>query len=128
MVAFTYLGAMITALITMLVKKRGRIIKPFRQNGKSLLFLLITSLIVALAINALVFVLNIVDDTLLYTFDNAGVMLMSVLASCVFFKEKLTRGNIIGCVAMCVALVAFALLGRGNVEAWRWPEFLTFGL
>ena len=128
MVAFTYLGAMITALITMLIKKKGRIIKPFRQNGRSLTFLLITSLIVALAINALVYVLNIVDDTLLYTFDNAGVMLMSVLASCIFFKEKLSRWNIIGCVAMCVALVAFALLGRGNIEAWGWPKFLTFGI
>ena len=48
-------------------------------------------------------------DNLVYTFDNAGVMVASVLASVIFLKEKLSLKNIIGCVIMCTALICFAV-------------------
>ena len=71
-------------------------------------------MVAALAINLLVIILEIIESpTLLYTFDNAGVMLMSVLLSAIVFKEKLSKVNVIGCVIMCIGLVCMSLF---NVE------------
>ena len=50
------------------------------------------------------------DTTILYTLDNSSVLIMSVLCSCIFFKEKLSVKNIIGISVMVAALVAMNLL------------------
>ena len=63
----------------------------------------------ALAVNVLVFVLPHVNLTVLYTFDNSGVMLLSVFASWLFLGEKLSLLNIAGCITMCAGLVAVTL-------------------
>ena len=65
----------------------------------------------AFAVNVLVALVGIVDTTLLYTFDNAGVMLLSALASALIFKDKLSTKNIIGCVIMTLALVLMGASG-----------------
>lgn len=109
MVAATYAFAVLFSLVTLLVKKKGRILPAFRQTKISFLYLIGCSLIVATAINALVYVLPLVNTTVLYTFDNAGVMLTSVLLSCIFFKEKLSKLNAAGCALMCVALIFLSI-------------------
>lgn len=109
MVILTFLFAALSSLVTLAVSEKKKTLAAFRQSKKSLLFLIACSIVCALAINVFVYVLKLVDLTVLYTFDNAGVMLLSVIASCVFFKEKLTTVNVIGCVTMCLALVGVAV-------------------
>ena len=57
----------------------------------------------------MVYTIGFVDTTILYTFDNSCVFLLSVLFSCFVFKEKLTRMNVIGCVTLCAALICISL-------------------
>ena len=82
----------------------------------SLTFLLLTALISALAINVLVIALDGTDTTLVYTFDNAGVLLLSAVASAIFFKEKLSKLNIVGCVVMSLGLMCMSQYS--NIEAF----------
>lgn len=109
MVAVTYAVTAIVSFAAAFARRRGRLWEDFRQTKKSFLFLMLSSLIVAVAINLMVFILPLVDTTLLYTFDNAGVLLLSVLASCLWFREKLSPQNIAGCCLMCTGLVLMSL-------------------
>ena len=109
MVAVTYAAMAVVSLAVSGVRRRGRLPGDFRQTKKSLLFLILSSLVVAVAINLMVFILPLVDTTLLYTFDNAGVLLLSVLASCVWFREKLSAVNVVGCTLMCAGLILMSL-------------------
>ena len=56
------------------------------------------------------------DPTIVYTFDNAGVLLLSAIASAVFFKEKLSKLNVIGCIIMSLGLICMAQYT--NIEAF----------
>ena len=55
-----------------------------------------------------VIALDGIDTTLVYTFDNAGVLLLSAVASAIFFKEKLSRSNVIGCIIMSLGLICMS--------------------
>jgi drug/metabolite transporter (DMT)-like permease len=109
MVAVTFIGAAVISLVQLVIKERKNTLAAFKQTKLSLVFLLLTALVSALAINALVIALEGIEDpTIVYTFDNAGVLLLSAIASAVFFKEKLSVTNIIGCAIMCAAFVCLS--------------------
>ena len=110
MVIATFFFAAMIALVSGLIKTKGRIFPHFRQNKMSLIYLIGTSIVFALAINVIVIIIPHFDTTILYTVDNAAVLIMSVLISAIFFKEKLSPLNIIGIVIMCAALVSMNLL------------------
>lgn len=111
MIAITYLGTVVFSVVYLLISRRGRLRGAVKFNRSSLIFLLICSTSTALAVNILVLVIALLDNhiTVLYTFDNAGVLLLSVIASCVLFKEKLNTRNMIGCGLMCAALTVMSV-------------------
>ena len=109
MVALMFLCAALISVITTLPRKGKKFISAFRQTRASCVYLIACSLVSALAINVMVLVLPLVNLTVLYTFDNSGVMLLSVFASWLFFKEKLSALNIIGCLTMCAGLIAVTI-------------------
>jgi len=109
LVALTFGLAATVCFVTLLLGEKKGTLRAFRQTKRSTVFLIACSLVVASAINLLVYILGLVDVTMLYTLDNAGVLLLSVLASCIFFKEKLSRLNIVGCAIMCVALACVTI-------------------
>lgn len=112
MVALSYLFAVIFSSIILLVKEKKNVLKHFKQTKKSLIYLLICSLITALAISVLAYLISTgFDLTLLYTLDNACVLLMSVLISVAIFKEKLSKINILGCIILCITLVVMTMFG-----------------
>ncbi|MBQ8528529.1 MAG: EamA family transporter [Clostridia bacterium] len=109
MVAVTYGVAAIISLCLLLIKSRGSF-TPFKQSRVSLIYLAVTSVIVGVAINILVIVIPLLNDiTLLHTFNNSGILVCSAILSYIFFKERFTRINIVGCLIMCCALVLVAL-------------------
>ena len=111
MVITTFIAAAVISFVIGLVKEKGKpFFKCFKQTKGSALFLALTSIVFALAINLIVIIIPYFDTTILYTIDNSSVLIMSVLISWVFFKEKLTRMNVVGIVIMCAALVSMNLL------------------
>ncbi len=111
MIISTFLTAAIISFVIGLVKEKGKpFFACFRQSKRSAIFLILTSIVFALSINLIVIIIPHFDTTILYTIDNSSVLIMSVLISWIFFKEKLTRLNVIGIVIMCAALVSMNLL------------------
>ena len=110
MVIVTFLTAALLAFVTGMLRTKGKFLPHFRQNKKSLCYLIATSIVFALAINVIVMIIPHFDTTILYTLDNSSVLIMSVLISAIFFGEKLSKKNICGIVLMCIALVSMNLL------------------
>lgn len=110
MVIVTYLFAAIIAFVLGIIKCRGKFFACFKQNKSSGFYLVATSIVFALAINLIVIIIPHFDTTILYTIDNASVLIMSVLISWIFFKEKLSKMNVIGIIIMVCALVSMNLL------------------
>lgn len=108
MVAVTFIGAAVISLVQLVVKEKKNALAAFKQTKLSLTFLLLSAAVSALAINALVIALQDVNETIVYTFDNAGVLLLSAIASAIFFKEKLSKLNIVGCVVMSLGLMCMS--------------------
>lgn len=112
MVAATFLiASLISCVVTAAREKRG-FVKAFKQTKLSFLFMTVAAASAAFAIFIFAWVLTVVDQNLVHTFNNSGVMLMSVIASAVFLKEKLSIKNIIGCAIMCVALMCVAIFAN----------------
>ena len=110
MIIVTFLTAAILAFVTGLVQTKGKFLPHFRQNKRSLIYLIATSIVFTLAINVIVMIIPHFDTTILYTLDNSSVLIMSVLISAIFFGEKLSPKNIFGIALMCAALVSMNLL------------------
>lgn len=108
MVVITFIGAAVISLVQLLIKERGNTLKAFKQTKLSLTFLLLSAIVSALAVNALVIALQGVNETVVYTFDNAGVLLLSAIASAVFFKEKLSKLNVVGCIVISIGLMCMS--------------------
>lgn len=109
MIILTYAGAALASLGLMLCKHRRRCFSSFRQTKQSLVFLCVCAVASTLAIHLLVCIIPLVNITVLYTFDNAGVLLLSVIASCIFFGEKLSKINAVGCVLMLIGLTVISV-------------------
>ena len=116
MVVVTFVGAALISLVQLIVKEKKNALKAFKQTKLSLIYLILTALVSALAINALVIALEGVDTTIVFTFDNAGVLLLSAIASAILFKEKLSKLNVVGCLTISVGLICMAQYQ--NIEAF----------
>ena len=111
LVALTYAVAAVLSFIILAAKyKKDGFRAIAAQNKKSLVFLLACGIIMSLAINLMVKIIPLVNVAILYTLDNSCVFLLSVICSCIFFKEKLSKTNIAGCVILCAALVCISVL------------------
>jgi drug/metabolite transporter (DMT)-like permease len=106
MIVLTFGISFLLSVIQSLIQRRKKFLSDFRQTKKSALFLLICAFATATSINLLVALIDLMPDTtVLYTFDNAGVLLVSVISACIFFKEKLSLMNAIGCATLCAGLI-----------------------
>ena len=112
MVAVTFLTEAVLATITLAIKEKKNFFPVMKQNGRSAMWLVLCSLVTASAILLLVTLIARMGEQIhiLYTFDNAGTMLFSVLVSAIFLREKLSTVNKIGAALMCAALIGVSVL------------------
>lgn len=105
------IGAVVSIIKLLAGGKRQR--NPFKMSLKAGINLLIYALSAAFAINSLVIIMLLdINVGVLLAVQNAGVMLLSVVFSVLFFKEKLTKMNIIGCVIMTIGLVGITVFEK----------------
>ena len=104
MIVLTYLGMAVLCALFQGAKDAKGLARGFKMPARPLIFLLACCLCATLASHLLLYVLTLVDTTVLYTIDNGGVLALSVLYSCVLFREKLNRYQIAG-IALSLASI-----------------------
>ena len=110
MIAISYLGMALVSLLIEFVKGgKDRIITGFKMGKKSALFAVSCGIVATLASNLLLTLVTQVPSTILYTIDNGGVLVLSILCSFVIFKEKPTWEQVLGMVMAVVSIVLISL-------------------
>lgn len=110
MIAISYVGMALVSFIIQYVKGgRERIREGFSMGKKSALFVMMCCLVATLASNLLLYVLTQMPSSILYTIDNGGVLVLSILCSFVIFKEKPTWEQVLGMVMAVASIVMISL-------------------
>ena len=95
-----------------LIQRKRKFLSDFKQSRSSLLLLLLCSLCTSSAIILLAALINNgINTTLLFTFDNAGVLFFSVVCSAIILKERLSVLNWIGCASVALGLFGIVFWG-----------------
>ncbi len=120
LIIITFLFGAILSLVSMLIK-RTDLVKAFSVSKKGLRDVLFYAFCAAFAVNSLIIILLLdIDTGVIYTVQNAGVMLLSVALSMIFFKEKLTKTNALGCILMSASLVGIVTFAKTSfAELWN---------
>ena len=92
------------------MRAKGETLPAFRQNGKSALSALAASFSACAAINLLMHALSLINVAVLYTLNNGGVLIVSVLWSVTILREKLGKTKIVGLILAIAAVFALSVL------------------
>lgn len=112
LIMVTFAVAAIFSFIALIAGK-SNLKSVFSMSKGAFANLLIYALSAAFAINSLVIILLLeVNTGVLLAVQNAGVMLVSVIFSMIFFREKLTRVNAVGCTLMAIGLVGITVFEK----------------
>ena len=110
MIIISYFISGMSLVILSLITRKKKLMGDIKQTKRSALFLVLSSAVVVTAIYLLSYLIMIIEDkNMLFTFNNAGVLLFSVLFSWLFLKEKMSVMNFIGCGVMCLGLIGVAM-------------------
>lgn len=110
MVIVTYIALAIFSFVFLFLRSRCTVrgtVQVLRQSRRSFLFVVLAAMAGTAAQNLLLYLLGHVPAGILYTFDNGGVMLISMLFSMLFFKE---RPNKLCIFAIFLAFLALIIL------------------
>ena len=112
LVMVTFAVGALASLVKMLMGKTN-VVMAMKMSGKAFVNLMIYAFSAAFAINSLVIIMLLdINIGVLLAVQNAGVMLLSVVFSMIFFKEKLTKLNVVGCVIMAIGLVGITIFEK----------------
>ena len=109
MIILTYMVMALIYAVLQTARDRGALIRGFRMGRERLTYLLLCCTCATLAAHLMLFLLTRVDATVLYTIDNGGVLVLSVLYSCVLFKEKLSLPQKIGIALSMASIIALSI-------------------
>lgn len=105
MLTFGIMGVL--AMCQLAAKEGKHLFQVFRMNRNCMIPLCVCLLCAGLAINALVYVLPLVNAAVFYTVENGGVLLLSALYSVFLFREKTSASGVAG---MLLAIASITLL------------------
>ena len=110
MIVITYLGmALIVVALECFRGGAKKLAAGFAMGKKSALFVLGCVIVATLASNLLLYTLSLMNASILYTIENGGVLVLSAIFSCIFFREKLHWEQMVG-IGMAVASIVMISL------------------
>lgn len=108
MIVTVFLGMAVIVVLSHVLRGNGKpLAEGFRMGKRAALFALGSACVATLAANLCLYLLGQVQASVLFTIDNGGVLVMSALFSCLFFKEKLRWEQIVGIV---LAVISIAMI------------------
>ena len=109
MIILSYLGMSILYAATQIARDKKALLDGFKMKKEPLMYLLLCCICATIAVHLVLYVLTLVDATVLYTIDNGGVLVLSVLYSRILFKEKLSPAQIAGIALATVSIVMLSV-------------------
>lgn len=108
MLTILYLGSALAVIATEGLRGRGRrLLEGFRMGRKSWLYVILACVSATAAANLMLYILTLMESSILYTIDSGAVLVLSMLYALVLFREKPSRAQAIG---MLVAVASIVLI------------------
>ena len=109
MIVLTFAGMAALYALIQLIRSPRALRAGFRMSKKPLIFLALCCCVATAGAHMMLYVLTLVDETIFYTIENGGVLILSVLYSVLLFHEKLARTQIVGIVLAGASIVMLSL-------------------
>ncbi len=109
MIVLSYLGMGLMYAAWQGIRNRKGLVKGFHMGRQPLIFLLLSCISATAAAHLMLYLLTQVAAPVLYTIDNGGVLVLSVLYSCVLFHEKLSGAQIAGITLSAASILMLSL-------------------
>ena len=109
MIILTFFGMALIYAVWQGIRDGGALLRGFRLKPGPLICLALCCVCATAAAHLMLYLLTEVSASVLYTIDNGGVLVLSVLYSCILFKEKLTLTQKAGIVLSVAAIVALSV-------------------
>lgn len=109
-IILTFATSALLAFLSLLIKSGRATFADFRQNTKSLLSAIAASVSAASAVNLMMYCLSLINVAVLYSLQNGGVLIVSILWSLVILREKIGGKKIIGLILAIAAVFALSVL------------------
>ncbi len=108
MLTILFFASALAAALGEALQKRGRqLAGGFRMGRRAALFLLFCCISATVAANLLLYVLPMMNSSVLYTVDNGGVLVLSICYSVILFHEKPQKMQLLG---MALAVLSIILI------------------
>lgn len=108
MLAVIFGVAVLIAALRLAIQQKRSFFSVMKQTKLSAFYLILCSAVVVAGLFLLTALIGMMDLAILYTFDSSGMLVLSVICSCIFLKEKISTLNVIGLVTMCLALMCMS--------------------
>ena len=106
MLTILYLCSALAAIGMEAFRGQGKqLVEGFKMGKKSAIYLIITCLSATAAANLLLYILTLMESSILYTIDSGAVLVLSIIYSLVLFKEKPTWEQVVGMVIAVASIV-----------------------
>ena len=109
MIILTYLGMALFYISWQGIRNRKALAQGFRMGKESVIPLLLCCVSATAAVHLMMYLLTLMEASLLYTIDNGGVLVLSVLYSCILFKEKLNPAQTAGIILAAASIMMLSL-------------------
>ncbi len=102
-------SALSAAVASFAQGKGKQLVQGFKMGTKAALSLLVCCISATAAANLLLYILSQMESSILYTINNGGVLVLSILYSLVLFKERPNKGQIIGMIMAVTGIMLIEL-------------------
>ena len=109
MIVLTYLVMSLLYAVWQGIRDPKALAAGFRISREPLICLLLCCVSATAAAHLMLYLLTLVSAPVLYTIDNGGVLVLSVLYSCILFREKLSAAQIAGILLSTASIVMLSL-------------------
>lgn len=109
MIILTYLVMSLFYLAWQGTRNRSALADGFRMKKEPMIYLLLCCISAAIAAHLMLYLLTVVEAPVLYTIDNGGVLVLSVLYSFILFHEKTDIAQIAGIALSAASIVMLSL-------------------
>ncbi|MCF0135793.1 MAG: hypothetical protein HUJ69_05165 [Lachnospiraceae bacterium] len=103
MIAVVFLTMSLISLVNLLTDRKTGVRQVFRLKGKCYAFALASSAALPVAMWILALLIMYVPASILYPIQNSAILVLSIVLSAIIYKEKLSKGILVG--------IAFAIAG-----------------
>lgn len=109
MITITFLTCAIIACIYHLIIRKTKFILDYNMGKKASIYALCSCIAATIAANLLMYVLSKLASPIVFTINNGGILILSILFSYTFLKERPSKNQLIGISLAIIGIVLFSL-------------------